>query len=165
MIVYLYDEHNEFAGESVTMLDPEETKKQGREVWLMPPNATTVKPPVEKEDFARVWNGSAWEYVEDHRKETGWVNGESVTIKDLGPLPAGWSETPPPPTQEELNVQRRMEILSELDRIDSKAIRPARAVSLAQAAGETPDEADVAKLAELEAQAKELREELAGLNE
>ena len=39
----------------------------------------------------------AWVLVDDHRGEQGYVNGEPVTIKEFGPLPDGWSDTPPEP--------------------------------------------------------------------
>ena len=161
--IYTFDENQEYSGESVTMLDPEETKKQGKDVWLMPPNGTTIKP--EKIDgYAPVWNGSAWEQVEDHRGETGWVNREPMEIKDLGPLPEGWSAEPPEPTPEEQAEQCRQAILTELDRIDRASSRSLRAILTAQAAGLEPEQADTEMLAEHEANAKVLRAELAGLN-
>ncbi len=44
-------------------------------------------------------------YVEDHRGERGYVNGEAYTIKDMGPYPSGWSDTPPPlSTDEQLAI-------------------------------------------------------------
>ncbi len=36
-----------------------------------------------------------WELAEDHRGERGWLAGEPAVIRDLGPLPEGWSSTPP----------------------------------------------------------------------
>ena len=163
LTIYTYDENNEYAGEFVTMLDPEETKKQGKDVWLMPPNATTVKP-AKKKGYAPVWNGKAWEQVEDHRGEKGWVNREPVTIKEIGPLPVVFSTEKPEPTAEEQAEQRRQEILAELDRIDSTSARSLRACMAAQNVGQEPAQADVLKLAEYEAQALALRDELAGLN-
>ncbi len=38
----------------------------------------------------------AWVQREDHRGEEGWVGEEWQKIKFIGPLPEGWSETPPP---------------------------------------------------------------------
>jgi hypothetical protein len=163
LTIYTYDENKEYSGESVTMLDPEETKKQEKEVWLMPPNSTTKKP-VKKEGYTPVWSGSAWKQVEDHRGEKGWVNRESVVIKELGPLPKGFSTEQPEPTEEEKAEQRRMEIFSELNRIDFASARSLRAILTAQAAGKEPAKADIDKLAEHEADAKKLRAELAGLN-
>jgi hypothetical protein len=64
----------------------------------------------------------------------------------------------PPPTPEQIAEQRRAEILARLNEIDAASIRPLRAI-----AEGTAVEADHAKLAELDAEAAELRTELAGL--
>ena len=58
---------------------------------------------------------------------------------------------------------RRAEIEAELTAIDAASARPLRAILTATTSGGTADPADVAKLAELEAQAKALRTELASL--
>lgn len=70
---------------------------------------------------------------------------------------------PPAPTAEELAVIRAAAIRSELTAIDAASARPLRAILAAQAAGQTPAQADVDRLAELEAQAVALRAELAEL--
>ena len=158
--IYTYDKNNEYIGESATMLDPAETRKQGKDVWLMPPSCTTVKPDA-REGYASVWNGGAWEYIEDHRGEKGWVNRVPVEVRELGPLPDGFTTEEPAPTAEELAEQRRQEILAELDRIDRASSRSLRAILAAQSAGQEPDSADVSRLAEYEASAKALRAALA----
>lgn len=120
----------EYAGEETAFLDPLETKAQNPELWehepeepepqidlealeregliprpvyLIPANATTTEPPEAKGGFARLWNGEAWEYVEDHRGVTVWKSyDESMVIVELGAIPDGWSETrpaPPPPPE------------------------------------------------------------------
>lgn len=58
---------------------------------------------------------------------------------------------------------RRAEIEAELTAIDAASARPLRAILAATVSGGTADVEDVAKLAELEAQAKALRTELASL--
>lgn len=55
---------------------------------------------------------------------------------------------------------KRWDILSALAAIDTESVRPSRAVALAIAAGQVPAAADVAKLAELEQRAQDLRNEL-----
>ena len=40
--------------------------------------------------------------IENHKGKSGYVNGEPYEIKEYGPLPEGWSDTPPAPTIEEL---------------------------------------------------------------
>ncbi|WP_051445415.1 hypothetical protein [Desulfocurvus vexinensis] len=60
---------------------------------------------------------------------------------------------------------RRTAILAELTVLDAASARPLRAVLAAQVGGAEPDPADLARLADLEAQAQALRTELAGLDE
>lgn len=63
----------------------------------------------------------------------------------------------------EVNQKRIVEIDTELDDIDRKSGRPARAVSFAVAKGKTPPADDVSKLDEYEKRAAALREERATL--
>ena len=66
------------------------------------PNNATHKAPTLKKGFVPRWTGKKWEQVEDYKGKSGYVNGQPHTIKEYGPLPEGWSDTPPPPTIEEL---------------------------------------------------------------
>jgi len=70
----------------------------------------------------------------------------------------------PAPTPAEQAEQRKQEILAELDRIDRSSSRALRACMAARNVGNEPAQSDVLKLAEYEAQALALREELAALN-
>ncbi len=63
----------------------------------------------------------------------------------------------PEPTEAALAAQRRAAITVELTAIDAASARPLRAILYAQAHGLTPGPADVARIAELEAQAVALR--------
>jgi L-fucose isomerase-like protein len=51
---------------------------------------------------------------------------------------------------------------TQLDALDAKSVRPLRAVLAATQAGATPDPADLAKLAAIEAQAQSLRGQISG---
>ena len=73
---------------------------------ILPNNATHMTPTV-VEGFVSRWTGKNWEQVEDHKGKSGYVNGGPYEIKEYGPLPEGWSETPPPPTTEELFTRLR----------------------------------------------------------
>lgn len=73
---------------------------------LMPNNSTRTAPE-EQEGFIPRWNGEAWEQVENHKGKEGYVNGEPHTVKNYGPLPEGWSDTPPEPTPEEKSAWAR----------------------------------------------------------
>lgn len=72
-----------------------------------------------------------------------------------------YSDTQPAPVA----LARADEIKAALAVLDAASARPLRAVLVAQAQGAEPGAADVAKLADLEAQAVTLRAELAGLVE
>lgn len=73
---------------------------------LLPNNATYEAPP-EKEGFIPRWNGESWDLEENHVGETGYLNGVYTVIKDYGPLPEGWSTSPPEPSDEEkYNAER-----------------------------------------------------------
>lgn len=131
---------------------------------LLPNGATWETPPDAKAGFARFYKNGKWQYIEDHRKEEGYVDGVRITIHEVGPLPEGWSTEPPAPTPEQQAAMRRQEILTALDRIDRASSRSLRAILTAQAAGTEPAQADVQVLATYEAEAVALREELAALN-
>jgi hypothetical protein len=146
MKVYQYDAAGYYAGEGDDYGGP----------W---PNNSTSTAPTIQEGFIPSWNGTAWEQVENHQGQEGYLDGRPHTIKDYGPLPAGFGEAPPPPTAAEAARTRRAEIMAELDRIDRASLRPLRAIAKGVATEE-----DTTKLAELEARAGELRAELAELD-
>lgn len=85
----------------------------------------------------------------------------------LNPETGEWTEPEADPDVAPIPVTpaaiRRAEIEAELTAIDAASARPLRAILAATVSGGTADVADVAKLAELEAQAKALRTELASL--
>lgn len=124
-------------------------------VYHMPANATETPPPATDAREAAVWDGQAWRVAADHRGATGYVNGVEMTIQNIGPLPDGWSDAPPAPTVAELRARARMALLSELDEIDRKMIRP-----LAEIAAGTATAADNARFDELMARKNVIRAEL-----
>lgn len=66
-------------------------------VWLIPAYAVTNSLPEAEAGKARVWNGSEWTQVPDHRGETWWLSHDGpVTIRDLGdPAEDGLYSTQP----------------------------------------------------------------------
>lgn len=88
--------------------------------------AVHVAPPEAGEKKKAVWDGTAWEIVEDHRqkineqgtKEGGtqyWLPGDASHsaaryMEELGPLPEGARLTPPLPSLAETASAKRMEI-------------------------------------------------------
>ena len=71
------------------------------EYGILPNNATHTVPTLKK-GFVPRWTGKKWEQIEDHKGKSGYVNGQPHEVKEYGPPPEGWSDTPPPPTIEEL---------------------------------------------------------------
>lgn len=82
---------------------------------LLPSNATHAVPPEPLPGHVLRWTGEDWEQVENHRGKSGYVNGQPHTVVDYGPLPEGWSDTPPPPTLDEARESKRHEILAGFD--------------------------------------------------
>lgn len=74
---------------------------------FLPSNATYTKPLEDKEGFVQKWNGKKWEYVENHKGESGYLDGKPFEMKEFGPLPKGFSKEAPAPTEEELVAQAR----------------------------------------------------------
>ena len=88
--------------------------------------STHTPPPETGEKEKAVWNGEAWEVVEDHRqhvnsqgvKEGGtpyWLPGDTTHsaaryMEDLGPLPEEARLAPPPPSLTETASAKRREI-------------------------------------------------------
>lgn len=104
------------------------------------------------EGFIPRRNAGAWQQVKNSKGEKGYLDGRACTIKNYGPLPEGWSKTPPPPTPEELAARRITAIDARLAAIDRESVRPLRALL---DTGSTDD--DKKKLEDLEREAKSLR--------
>lgn len=81
--VYQYDASGYYVGE---------TEDYGGPL----PNNATATAPVQQEGFIPRWMGSTWALVENHKGKQGYLDGQPYTIRDYGPLPAGWSYAPPP---------------------------------------------------------------------
>lgn len=92
MIIYNYDEiTKEYTGSCNADLDPQETKEQGKNVYLIPANATTQKPPKTKEHEAAIYN-NGWEIVTDFRG-LYMVNSDMQPqkVEEIGALPEGYA--------------------------------------------------------------------------
>ena len=78
MIIYNYDSiTKEYTGYEEASIDPAETQKQGKEVYLIPANATTAKPPKVRDHEIIVYH-DGWERVADYR-------GEYIVNSDMQP--------------------------------------------------------------------------------
>lgn len=107
MKTYTYDEKTkEFKSSQEALVDPLETEKQGKPVYLLPANATFVAPDT-KAGCVPVWDGTAWKQVEDHRQDKYWLPEDKYgapgrEMKELGPLPEGATLIAPERTLAEL---------------------------------------------------------------
>ena len=119
MIFYTYDEKTkEYTGTQNAFIDPLETKKQCKEVYLVPPNTTDKKPLEVKENQAVIFNGSEWEIIADYRNKTYYIGTEQHEMKELGDLPNGATFEPVEPKKSLSEL--KSDKLSELTAITSK---------------------------------------------
>ena len=148
--------------------DPVRSRMEGREVYLLPANATFTAPPAKRTGYTAVWNGSGWTEVEDHRGAQYWpkgapYNSSPVEMKELGPLPVGASLTRPEQTAEEkaAEEERRKEIEAEAARVPDLE---AAVAELGITSASDKEESDAAAL-DLAAYAAELEARIAKLEE
>lgn len=146
--------------------DPVRSRKEGREVYLLPANATFTEPPAKRTGYIAVWNGSGWAEVEDHRGAQYWpkgapYNSSPVEMKELGPLSDGASLTRPEQTAEEKSAEeeRRKRAEAEAARVPDLE---AAVAELGVTSASDKEESDTAVL-DLAAYAAELEARIAKL--
>ena len=125
MIFYTYDENTkEYIGTQNAFIDPLETKKQGKNVYLVPANATDKKPLDVKENQAVIFNGSEWEIITDYRNKTYYIGTEQRKMKELGDLPKGATFEPvePEKTLDELKTEKLSELTSITSKFDNQLV-------------------------------------------
>lgn len=118
MIFYIYDEKTkEFTGTQNGFIDPLETKKQCKNVYLVPANATDKKPLETKKNQAVIFNGSEWEIIADYRGKTYYIGTEQHEMKELGDLPEGATFEPvePEKTLDEQTLEELQKEQTELN--------------------------------------------------
>ena len=126
MQVYKYDEKTkEYIGTEQALINPLESELQGKEIYLLPANATFEKPNLQ-EGFASVWNGK-WENIEDNRGKEYWLDTDTFgtpakTMKDLGAFPANAVFTAPAKTLEQLKADKINEFKLKRDSIEVEPI-------------------------------------------
>lgn len=87
---YSIDTH-EYIDSNVATLDPQATKREGKDVWLVPANATLKKPPKAKPFKVAVYENDTWIIKDDYRGR--YICNESLDIKfvqEIGALPEGF---------------------------------------------------------------------------
>ncbi|MGD9576289.1 tail fiber assembly protein [Desulfovibrio sp.] len=100
-LAYYWDGEDYYTHCEPCTTDPLESAKQGHEVYVVGANGCLDAPILEDGKWPKRVN-DAWVNVENHVGEKGFVNGVPTTIEKYGPLPEGWSATPPVPTAEQL---------------------------------------------------------------
>ena len=120
MNVYKYNDNGEYIGTEEALLDPLETEQQGKNIYLLPTNATFTEPSKAQEGYINVWNGKTWEQVEDNRGVEYWMPEDKFgaparEMKELGELPEGAMLTPPEQTLEELKTAKIASLKAERD--------------------------------------------------
>ena len=125
MIFYTYDEKTkEFTGTQSAFIDPLKTKKQGKNVYLVPANATDKEPPKTKENQVAIFNGDEWEVVADYRGKTYYIGTEQHEMKELGDLPDGATFEPvePEKTLDELKSEKLAELTAITSKFDNQLV-------------------------------------------
>lgn len=128
MQVYKYDElTHEYTGVETAQLDPLESKVQGKEVYLLPANATFTAPLVVKEGYIQVYKDGVWNYVEDNRGKEYWLDTDEYgasarTMKELGEFPANAVFEAPKKLFEQVKAEKVAEMKVERDRIQELPI-------------------------------------------
>lgn len=167
MQAYMYSiTTHEFLESVPCFPDPVRSRMEGREVYLLPANATFTAPPAKRTGYTAIWNGSGWIETEDHRGIQYWpkgatYNSASIEMKELGPLPDGASLTRPEQTDEEkaAEEERRKKVETEAARVPDLE---AAVAELGVASSSDKEELDAAAL-DLAAYAAELEQRIAKL--
>ena len=128
MNVYKYDEiTKEYTGVETAQLDPLESKVQGKEVYLLPANATFTAPLVVKEGYTQVFKDGVWNYVEDNRGKEYWLPEDEYgtparIMNELGEFPEGAIFEAPEKPFEHVKAEKVAEMKAERDRIQELPI-------------------------------------------
>lgn len=175
----------EYLSTTLASADPMETKIRGEFVPLVPACATVIEPPKTGENEVAIFNGKVWEIKKDFRvshkicdenfnikdiTEIGEIEEKYLVTADMAELikenPDKFkiqNEEITQKTEEEyqefldnkIKKEEAEKIKNQLLELDSKAIRPIRAILAGTGSAE-----DTEKLNEVEKEAKKLRSEL-----
>ena len=108
--VYIFDpDTGEYLGEGITGLDPLETETQGKDIYLLPANASFEAPPKAGPKQVAVMTDNGWTVKSDLRGAQYWLNdGSHHTIGKIGEdKPTGALDAAPtlPPTDTEIDAE------------------------------------------------------------
>ncbi len=65
--------------------------------YLLPADTAIIAPPAPAANTVYVWNGTAWDSIEDHRGTVIYSTADlkSETLKEVGPVPEGYTALDP----------------------------------------------------------------------
>lgn len=92
MLIYNYNPITfEYIDSSEAALDPMATKREGKDVWLVPANATLLKPPKTTKYKTTVFENGTWVIKDDYRGE--YICNDSldvIYVEQIGEIPEGY---------------------------------------------------------------------------
>lgn len=99
-IVYIYNKiTGEYQGSEHALQSPADSPG----VWLYPARSTLLEPPAANDTHVPCFVAGEWVLTVNHRGEIMYAaNGDHHLIMGPGPIPEGWSLTPPEPEPEEV---------------------------------------------------------------
>ena len=127
MFTYHYDtKTKEYTHKEEACLDPLETELKGKNIYLMPANATFAIPAF-KEGYVDIWNGEIWEQFEDNRDKEYWLNTDvygtpARKMIKLGAFPANAVFVAPEKTLEEIKSDKITELKTQRDTLEIEPI-------------------------------------------
>lgn len=170
--LYTYKEDTgEHLSKIEALLDPLETKRQGKQVYSTSvPGTTTVPPLTPSENEAAVFQNGAWELVADYRGKIAYATASGIPgkVTTLGPLPDGYTLLPPPDSTYKwedgawvLDVDKAKEIARNernnlFDAVDQAVLRHAREKRMVEAGTATATTYTEDQMAELDVYAQAL---------
>jgi hypothetical protein len=83
MQAYHYNDLRFYDGEVNCQLDPVESAKAHKNIYLTPANSTLEKPE-QQEGYTPRWNGTEWEQYADDKQVYGYTNNDDGTVNYYG---------------------------------------------------------------------------------
>lgn len=83
MQAYIYDNDRFYVGEMTCQIDPLESQKQGKDVYLTPANSTSIQPTIIDGSKPR-WTGEEWIQYPDDKLVYGYTDNDDGTINYYG---------------------------------------------------------------------------------
>lgn len=117
---YIYNSNFEYVGKAPLQIDPLESKKQGKDIYMLPSQKATITKPNTKEGYTPVYNKdkNIWENVVDNRDKIYYKNSVKVDFKLGDEITFDMSKEQY--TKEQLETQKKEEELFKQKQLISK---------------------------------------------